>query len=95
MFSECLCALNALSPLVHEPLTGTQSLQAALETPGKSGTELHLRMWEGSGEEERWGLPSGDFLYARPWAERLILNCISFVRSTVFNNFLKIVFIYF
>lgn len=62
MFSECLYALNALSPLFHEPLMGTQSLQAALETPGKSGTELHLRMWEASREEERQGLPCWGFL---------------------------------
>lgn len=60
-FSECLCARNALFPLVHEPLTGTQSLQAALETPGKSGTERHLGMWEASGEEERQGLPCWEF----------------------------------
>lgn len=56
MFGKCLCVLSTLIPLFHEPLMGTQSLHAALETPGKLGTQLHLRMWEASGEEERWVL---------------------------------------
>lgn len=43
-----LCSERTHSP-VPRASDGLTSLHAALETPGKLGTQLHLRMWAASG----------------------------------------------